>query len=422
MRITASTEPSVSPNVSSSRVFAGWWVVASVFVLLTATSGLGFYGLAVYLEALTAEQGFSTTSVSLATAMFFVISGVAGRLVAPVIEARDIRWTIGVGGLISAGSLWSLGSVDSVIEMYAVYAVFSVGFALAGLVPATTLVTRWFHARRSVALAVASTGLSVGGITLTVWASGVIDARGLSDAADLLAVVYLVLVAVTLPTMWPSPQRRGLQPDGAAPGDPQAASAGASVDYRSAVGSRFFKVMVVGSVLCMGAQVGAIAHVAKLGTERVDRPAGALAVSALAAASIVARLIGGVIVERMPMMTFTVVLAVIQGASFVALAFADSKATLLAGAILFGLTVGNLLMLQPLIVAAAFGVQSYPRIFALQQLLVTAGIAAGPVILGSLHDLAGYRASYLAAAAISTCGGIVWSASGTMRPSPETVV
>ncbi len=405
-----------------SRLFPGWWVVASVFVLLATTSGLGFYGLAVYLDAITSEQGFSTTSVSLATAMFFVVSGVSGRLIAPVIETRDIRWVVGLGGLVSAGSLWALGRVDSVVEMYAVYALFSVGFALAGLVPATTLVTRWFHERRSLALAVASTGLSVGGITLTAWASSLIDSRGFADATEILAVVYVVLISLTLPTMWSSPQRRGLHPDGIEPPSRRSPTGGASVDYPVAVASRFFKVMVLGSLLCMGAQVGAIAHIAKLGSERVDRPTGALAVSAVAAASMIARLIGGVIVERMPMMAFTVTLAVIQGSSFVVLAFADSAATLLLGAVLFGLTVGNLLMLQPLILAAAFGVQSYPRIFALQQLLVTLGIACGPAVLGWLHDQADYRASYLAAAAISTCGGIVWSVTGTMRPSPETAV
>ncbi len=383
--------------------------MGSVFVLLATAAGLGFYGLAIYLDAITDEKGFSTTSVSLATSMFFVISGVAGRLIAPLIETRDIRWVVGAGALIGSGSLWALGTINNVTQMYLVYAAFSVGFALSGLVPATTLITRWFHTRTSVALSVASTGLSVGGLTLTKWASSLIDSRGIVDAAPLLAIVYLVLIALTLPTMWPNPDHRG----------PQTITDG--VDYPDAVGSRFFKVMVAGSVLCMAAQVGAITQIAKLGTERIDRPTGALAVSVLAGTSIIARLIGGVVVERTPIMTTAISLAVLQGCALGVLGFAESTMTLLLGAVLFGITVGNLLMLQPLIIAKAFGVRFYARIFALQQLLVTVGIAAGPAILGFLHDQASYRVSYLVAAAISASGGIVWMFSGTMRPSPSSV-
>ncbi|MBT5137598.1 MAG: MFS transporter [Acidimicrobiaceae bacterium] len=210
------TTPTTTP-VTTNKRFAGWWVVGSVFLLFVANSGFTFYGLAIYLDALTDEQGFSTTSVSLATSMFFVVSGIAGRLIAPLIETRDIRWVIGTGAAITSGSLLALGSVDTIPKLYGVYTVFAIGFALCGLVPGTTLITRWFHTRRSVALSVASTGLSVGGLTLTKVASSLIDTRGLDNAAPILAVGFLIIVAITLPTMWPSPESRGTVPDGVTP-------------------------------------------------------------------------------------------------------------------------------------------------------------------------------------------------------------
>ena len=45
------------------------------------------------------------------------------------------------------------------------------------------------------------------------------------------------------------------------------------------------------------------------------------------------------------------------------------------GAGMFGFTVGNLLMLQPLMLAQAFGVMDYPKIFSLSQAVSTLGIA-----------------------------------------------
>ncbi len=62
-------------------------------------------------------------------------------------------------GRSSAACRWPLlGQVEERWQLYAVYAVFALGFAGAGLIPVTTVVTRWYHVRRSVALSVASTG------------------------------------------------------------------------------------------------------------------------------------------------------------------------------------------------------------------------------------------------------------------------
>ncbi len=88
-------------------------------------------------------------------------------------------------------------------------------FAAAGLVPATTVVTRWFHERRSVALSVASTGLSVGGILITPFAKRLIDDRGLAAATPWLGLVFVIgHRAVRLVHGAPRPGREGWNPDG----------------------------------------------------------------------------------------------------------------------------------------------------------------------------------------------------------------
>ncbi len=408
---------------AGTRFFAGWIVVGAAFVVLMTNAGLAFYGLAVYLEALTREQGFTTGSVSAATSLFFVVSGLVGRSVARIIERHDLRWPVAAGTVLCAVSLVLLGRVTAVWQVFAVYALFGAGFAGAGLVPATTVVTRWFQRRRSVALSVASTGLSVGGLTLTVLASALIDDRGLRDATPWLALAYLVIVAVALPFMWPDPRPRGLLPDGEPPRTDGAATGGApvltGVAYDRAVGSRFFLLLSVAYVCFMGAQVGAIAQLAKLGTERVDRATGALAVSVLALTSVVARLIGGVVAAKAPLGAMTSVIAACQGLAMVLLAVATSRSGLLGAAVLFGATIGNLLMLQPLLIAETFGVRDYPRIFSLSQLIMTIGVAVGPFLLGALRDLFSYRVSYLVAAGVSVAGSLILFSAGSVAKAKE---
>ena len=157
-------------KTAPGRIFDGWYVVASVFILLMVNAGLGFYGLSVFLEAITDEQGFSTADVSFATSIFFIVSAISGRLIAPVIQKHDLRLVVGAGAVIAAAGLLLIGRSTALLPLYLSYVVFAIGVGMSGLVPATTLVTRWFHVKRSVALSVASTGLSVGGLTITVLA------------------------------------------------------------------------------------------------------------------------------------------------------------------------------------------------------------------------------------------------------------
>jgi len=419
------TQPAEAVTASRSAsprrgIFAGWYVVGAAFVMLMTSAGLGFYGLAVYLKAVTREKGFSTGPASLGSSLFFVVAGVVGRLIGPVIGRRDVRVVVGIGAVVAGIALALLGQVNALWQFYGVYAIFAVGFACTAVLPGTTVVTRWFHKRRSVALSVASTGLSVGGLTLTKVAATLIDSHGLSSTTPWLGLAYVALVVpVTALFLWPDPAAKGLAPDGDPYEEPTpgtSAPAALGVVYDRAVSSRFFKLVTIGFVAIMGAQVGGITQLVKLGAERVDRPTGALAVSVLAFASVVARLVGGLVASRVPMGLLTTVLAVMQGAALAWLAVAGGKEALLIGAVLFGITVGNLLMLQPLILAEAFGVRDYPRVFSLNQLVVTLGIALGPFLLGSLHDAFSYRTAYLVAGVLSVGGAVcVWVAGSVTR-------
>lgn len=393
----------------------GWVVVAGVFAMLAVSSGIGFYGLSVYLRALTGE-GFSVGTVSTATAVFFVFSGLTGLPIGAWTSSRDVRPLVAAGAVASAVSLLLLGRLTSAWQLYAVYALFGAGFAASGLVPGTTLVARWFDRRRSVALSVASTGLSAGGVALTPVVATLIDRHGLRTVAPLLALAFVVLVVpVTALTLRPAPVAP--HPDG---GTPRPADGDAVAD---AVRTRFFAAVTGAHLLAMLAQVGGMAHLYNLVSERRGAPLAATALSVLAVSSLLGRLAGGALATRVPLRVLAVVLATVQGAALLLLAAAHSSAAVLLATVLFGVTVGNLLMLHPLLLAERFGVRDYARIYARSQLVATIGIAAGPAAAGLLRDaLAGYGAAFGLLGAGSVAAGAVLLSSGpaarAVRPSP----
>jgi MFS family permease len=394
--------------------FPGSRVVTGCFVILCVSSGLSFYGLAVYLNAFSNEQGWSLASISLATTLFFVIGGIVGLWIARIIAKRDVRVVLVLGGVLGGLALAFLGQVQERWQLYAVYAVFAFGFSAAGLIPVTTVVTRWYHTRRSVALSVASTGLSVGGIVLTPVAKWLIDNNGLEASTPILAVVWVVgIVPFALWLVRPDPESLGWRPDGERVVADSAAFVPRGVAYHDATRSRFYRAMTAGYVLMLGAQVGGIQQLVKLVEDRTDAKTAALATTALAAMSVVARLAGGRIVSRVPIVGFTACLAAAQALSLAMLAFASSTVAIFLTIILFGATVGNILMLQPLLIAQRFGVLDYPRIFSRGQFFSMVGTAGGPLLLGWLYDNAGgYETSYVVAAVCSFTGSLVLASAG----------
>ena len=394
--------------------FPGGRVVAGCFIVLAVSSGLGFYGLAVYLAASSDERGWPVASISLATTLYFIIGGVAGLYVARLIARRDVRIPIVGGAIAGAVSLALLGQVTERWQLYAVYAVFALGFAGAGLIPVTTVITRWYHVRRSVALSVASTGLSAGGILLTPGAKWLIDDRGLAAATPILGAVWLVgILPFALWLVRPDPVALGWRPDGERVTADVAVPAPVGVPFDEAVRSRFFIGATTAYALVLGAQVGGIQQLVKLVEDRTDESTAAIATTALAGMSVIARLAGGRIVSRVPIIGMAAALAAVQGLSLALIAFAGHALTIFPSIILFGATVGNILMLQPLIIAERFGVLDYPRIFSRNQFLCIVGTAGGPLLLGWLYDNAGgYQTSYLVAAGCSFTGSLVLASGG----------
>lgn len=397
--------------------FIGWRVVAGTFVILMVTAGIGFYGLGVFLEAITDERGWTTGAVSGATAAFFLVSGFSSVLVGRLIARFDVRLVVAGGLVVCAVAVLGLGRADRLWLVYAAYVVFALGFAASGLVPSTTLVTRWFHRRRSLALAVASTGLSVGGLVVTPAVAWLIDRRELAGATPFFAVAFLAMLPVALFVLSPDPTARGQAPDGdvAPAGGPPAAT---GLPYEVAVRTRFFTMVTGAYVLAMAAQVGGLQHLFKLTTERLDRGTAALAVLLVAGTSVLMRLVGGAVLPRLSMTGFTAACMAVQGASLLWLSGAQARLALLGGAVVLGTTVGNILMLQPLLVAERFGVRDYPRIFARAQFVTTIGVAGGPLVLGAIHDNQGYTGAYLLAGALSLLAVVAVVLAGPARWSP----
>jgi MFS family permease len=392
---------------------------------MTTTAGLAFYNLPVLLDAFVAQRNFPVSIASSGTAIFFVATGVAGVIVGQFVDRVDPRYAIIGGAIMASFALLSVGWITEPWQLFAFYVVFGFAYGACGLIPTTTIVARWFNRRRALAMSISSTGLSLGGVVFTPLSALLILKFGLADAAPWIAAAFFLgVVPVTIWIVRQSPAAMGLKPDGEAAVEGTASRGdGPYIPLREVWSSRFFISVTVGFMLALGAQVGGIAHLFRLANTRVDVETAATAVGLLAISSLIGRLVVGWVLTWVGSRAMALGLILFQTGTLVLLAFAEGRLFMLVAAALFGVNAGSMLMMQPLLLAEAFGVRDYARIYSISQLAGVVGYALGPALAGFLYEASGgYTVAYLAIALGSFIGAIVFLFSGPARQRPQAVL
>ena len=390
-------------------MYYGWKIVAALFVVMCFTSGLGFYIHSVLLQALVSEKGFAITDISGAVSIFFSSGGIAGLGISVLIDRYDVRHVMVGGALLASVTLSAIGFVSEIWQVYTLYLLFGIGFSASGLLPATTLIARWFTDKRALAMSVSTTGLSVGGILVTPITAVLIEQSGLASATPLFGLVYFIgVVPLVLLVIRPFPSVNAVPVSANASGGSEA-SFMSGAEFSMTIRETTFWGLSVAWIFVMLAQVGGIAHQYGLVMENLTMAEAAMVLGVLPLFSVIGRLIGGLIVDRMSGHTFSLIVMLLQAVSLFVLAFSNGAFGLILGLALLGITVGNLLMLQPLLIAEVWGLRHYSRIYATSNLLTMLGIAAGPVLMGYLLSETGnYTASFVMAGISSLIAIVVF--------------
>ena len=367
-----------------------------MLVIQTISSGFGFYNMSVYMSFFVKEFGFSLDLVSISVSLFFVSGGIAGLFVARILSIWDVRVVMILGAFLSGLALFMIGYATSLVELYLLFTLFGIGNTGVSIVVATTLITQWFPgANRSVALSISSTGLSLGGVLLTPYTAYLLDSGGIGETMPLLGLLFFLLITPVV-FLFIRPAKIIVEKTNTV-----SLNRNDDDEYRVAITSRFFICITLGYVLIMGAQVGGISHL----YNRIDSIGGlalaAVCVQALTLASISGRLFGGWLLTRISIKPFLFCNLLIQFGGLTMIGFADAPAYAVMASVLFGISVGNLLMLQPLWLADVFSVSVYPKAFALSNAFSVLGVAFGPFLLGLIYVNSGYSFAYFFASAIS---------------------
>jgi len=381
-------------NGGKKQIYYGWWVVASGFVLLFLFAGAGFYSFSIFIKPLEDSFGWSRSAVSLAMSIYLLVHGVCGPFVGHLTETYGPKRVMTLFAAGTGATFILISFTQSLWYFYGAYALLSVMTTGIGFIPVSSVLTRWFAQKRGTALGIAMVGISIGGLTMAPvvgYINSVYDWR--VSFMCLGVVVWILALPITLFVIKGNPAEMGLQPDGAGPVSLAETSPGLDEHgwtWRPAFRTRAFFWIVVTFFLAPLGQMGVLQHQVPIITQiGISQAAAATALGITAGLGGLGKLSFGWISERVPFHYAAMICFGLQALGVLALYSADSMTLVWVHVLLFGIAMGGVIVLLPMVVSHFFGLASFGIIMGAISFAQAMGSAGGAYLSGIIFDYFG---------------------------------
>jgi MFS family permease len=400
------------------RVFHGWWIVAACMLCALVGNALGLFGAGVYLHEVVTANGWTTGLVSGAVTLFYVVSALLLIPVGSGIKRYGPRPIMALGGIALAGGVIEIGHATVPWQAYLAFLFMGMGWAGLSTTAVATTLAPWFDKHQGRAVSIASLGASVGGI---VGAPALLFGITRIGFASTTIVAGVFAIAVVLPlaalVLRNRPQDLGLFPDGLPSGRADTTIDTPNWTLPAALGTPALRSVMATFGIGMMVQIGFLTHQVTLLAQSVDRLAVSITVSLTAVSALAGRLALARFADEMDARVTTAVALLIAAGSLGAMGFFPAPSVLIGASILFGLTVGNVTTLSPIIVRREFGAQAFGLVFGAAACGIQLATALGPSFYGLLHDAFGsYNPALIGAAGLDVAAAVIVVA-GRRKPA-----
>ena len=402
-------------SVPATGLYHGWLVVALAFLVALFSWGLGFYGLGIYLVELRARFGWSAADIATAITVYYILGAALTFLfVGPVFDRYGVRRVVAVGALALAGSVAALPLARELWHVHVIFALMSIGWATMSNAAVNIIVAPWFDRRRGFAVSLALNGASAGGLVMAPLLVSLIDRFGFATALRLVGTLALVVLLPLLALI--AREKRAGEHDreddpalaGGAPAARQPAPTALPFSARKILFDPKFITISVPFALGLIAQVGFLTHQVAFLTPMTGTVTAAWIVSLTTVAAIAGRLGTGLFVDRVDRRVVSCGNFLVQVLAMAILMSTTSVPLLVAGCVLFGLALGNVISLPGLIVQQEFPRRDFARIVSMVMAINQFAFAFGPALLGRLQQPDGaYTRALFACLLMEIAGALI---------------
>jgi MFS family permease len=375
--------------------FRGYQQASIAWILYGTAIGAVFFVVSPLLAGMLPDVRWSLAVVSNALLVRGLLGIVTNPLTGVLIGRFGIRPVTVIGGVTTAACTALVGTVSN---PWVFGVVFGVALTLAdsflGLIPATTVVHRWFMARRGVVMGCVNSGGGFGGLVFAPLMAVLVTSFGWRHALFALALIILVL---SLPSVFlrDRPADVGQWVDGVEGRViPEYGEKDAIGTVQSRIGQMARRPLYWMVFFIFGAEAWALSvYASDQGLFLKAIGVGSLASSSALGFSAGIAAVAGILLSRLNdkvspyYVIIGSVVAMLAGSILFLSAHGDAQ--LWAYAFCFGAGYGTLVPAMPVAMSRYFGARNFAGAFGLGQILVSLMAGVGPWLTGVISDSTG---------------------------------
>ncbi len=210
-KVNQTTAP--KPN---GRLFYGWIMVFGIFLMVVVSAGI-FMSFGVFLNPLLEDFGWTRGTISLAYSIFMLTGGICTLMIGGMVEHYSIRKILVIGGTIHALGIMLTSTTQELWHLYVFYGILaSMGRSTLNI-SYVTLVNRWFHEKRGIAMGFIMSGQGMGPFLFSPFATSLIVAYSWRTAFFVIGAMMMSAVLIAWLFVRNRPEDMGVRALGAPP-------------------------------------------------------------------------------------------------------------------------------------------------------------------------------------------------------------
>ena len=390
----------------------GWWMVAIGGLMGCIAIGAVF-SLAVFLQPMSQDTGWSRTAISTAMTLNFVAMGV-GSFAWGALSDRFGTRVVVLSGSVVLGLGLALASRATSETMFVLLYGILVGAAAGSIfVPLITSVSSWFEKHRALAVSLVSAGMGMAPLTMSPLSAWLITQMDWRAAQLTMAVmVWVLMIPMALLVKPPPPADAAASSGPAADGKPSGVA--------QALRSPQFIVFALVFFFCCATHSGPIFHTVSYAVACGIPTMAAVSIYSLEGlAGLAGRIVFGLAGDRFGAKPTLIAGLFIQALAAGAFIYARPLESFYAIAFVFGFAYGGVMPLYAVLARDYFGQRILGTVLGAATMLSAFGMALGPVIGGWIFDTYGrYTGLYIGSLVMGLTAALLAFAFPRVRQAP----
>lgn len=402
---------------SFKKPFYGWWIVGAGGIVQWYTSAVFWRGFQAFVPPILSTFGWSHGATAAAISLQRSESGMISPFVGALLDKYGPRKLMAFGVFVTGGGFIFMSQMQTLWHFYLAISLLTLGMSFGTFIVFVVTVANWFVRKRARALATLMSFSAIGGLTLPLLVAS-IDQFGWREMLFAAGVGFWIIGFPATLVMRRRPEDFGMQPDGGPeytgedtgdagstqPAIPRTSRIREhSITMRQAVKLRFFWQLAI--VTSLGQLVSStnLFHFAALLEYGMTAALAASAAGAVAIGDLAGRAGMAVIGDKFDKRKMLTIAMLMQTVGVAGLASINATVggvnlglwPLPLFIVFFGLGFGSSIPLRLSILGDYFGRAHYGSIVGLTSSVNAIFGAAGPALIGLIHDIEGsYRLGF----------------------------